>query len=296
MTARLNAGRRALLVLIFLVAFAAGPAAIADPAAAAVTGGTSPISIIPRPRECTAKPGSFVITRKTGISVQREEHSPFAAEYLAVQLRAVTGYPLELLAAHSGPADNVVSFRFLPGDSLGSEAYTLDVTSKGVRIRASTDAGAFYAVQTLMQLLPPNAYGTRKRMGLRWTIPCAVIADSPRFPWRGLHLDVSRHFFPPSFIYRLIDLMALHKLNVFHWHLTDDQGWRIEIRKFPRLTSVGAWRADREGIDWNLRQPQHPGEPATYGGFYTQEEIRAIVRYAAERNVTIVPEIEMPAH
>jgi hexosaminidase len=107
---------------------------------------------------------------------------------------------------------------------------------------------------------------------------------------------VSRHFFPPSFIRRLIDILALHKMNVFHWHLTDDQGWRIEIRKYPKLTAIGSWRADREGIDWNLCQPQREGEPATYGGFYTQDEIREIVRYAAERNVTVVPEIEMPAH
>ena len=122
------------------------------------------------------------------------------------------------------------------------------------------------------------------------------MTDMPRFPWRGLHLDVSRHFFPASFIKTVIDLLAMHKMNTFHWHLTDDQGWRVEIKKFPKLTSVGAWRADRTGIDWSEAGPQRPGEEATYGGFYTQEEVKDIVQYARLRNVTIVPEIEMPAH
>jgi hexosaminidase len=127
-------------------------------------------------------------------------------------------------------------------------------------------------------------------------MPCVSVTDYPRFEWRGMHLDVSRHFFDVEFIKRYIDILALHKMNVFHWHLVDDQGWRIEIKKYPRLTEVGAWRVDREDRPWNAREPQQPGEKATYGGFYTQEEIKEIVAYAAERYITVVPEIEMPAH
>jgi hexosaminidase len=129
-----------------------------------------------------------------------------------------------------------------------------------------------------------------------WQIPYAEIKDSPRFKWRGMHLDVSRHFLPKEFIKTYIDILAMHKLNVFHWHLTDDQGWRIEIKKYPKLTEVAAWRVDREHQPWSVRDPQRPDEKATMGGFYTQDEIREIVKYAADRNITVVPEIEMPAH
>ena len=255
---------------------------------------SSVFSIIPRPDECKRGHGAFTINPRTRIWEAGGRDTTFPAEYLAAQLRRVTGFPLPVSLGWIRTGRNTIAF--VHDSSLGAEAYALSVTPEGARIRASTDAGAFYGVQTIMQMLPPEAFGTGKARGIRWSIPSAAIADSPRFHWRGVHLDVSRHFFPLSFIRTLIDILALHKLNVFHWHLTDDQGWRIEIKKYPRLTSVGAWRADREGIDWNLREPQREGEKATYGGFYTQDEIREIVRYAAERNVTIVPEIEMPAH
>ncbi|HTO93055.1 MAG TPA: family 20 glycosylhydrolase, partial [Bacteroidota bacterium] len=265
------------------------------PASGAVPG-KSVFSIIPRPRECKARQGAFLITRGTQISVTGKDSVPFPVEYLAAQLRLVTGFPIPVVAAKNSSSRNTILFDYAGDNEKEGEGYALAVTPERVRVRASEDAGAFNAVQTILQLLPPESFGGKKAPGVRWSIPSGDIADAPRFPWRGVHLDVSRHFFPPSFIYRLIDILALHKLNVFHWHLTDDQGWRIEIRKYPRLTSVGAWRADREAVDWGLREPQHPGEQATYGGFYTQDEIRAIVCYAAERNVTIVPEIEMPAH
>ncbi len=129
-----------------------------------------------------------------------------------------------------------------------------------------------------------------------WRAPCARIVDRPRFPWRGMHLDVSRHFFPKEFVKRYLDILAMHRMNVFHWHLTDDQGWRVPISRYPRLTQVGAWRVDREDRHWLSRDPQREGEAATYGGFYTRDDIGEIVRYAARRNITVVPEIEMPAH
>ncbi|MFN2314818.1 MAG: beta-N-acetylhexosaminidase, partial [Bacteroidales bacterium] len=145
-------------------------------------------------------------------------------------------------------------------------------------------------------LLPPQIESSTLASDVKWTMPCVTITDYPRFEWRGMHLDVSRHFFEVEFIKQYIDILAMHKLNVFHWHLVDDQGWRIEIKKYPRLTEVGAWRVDREDRPWNAREPQQAGEKATYGGFYTQEEIKEIVAYATERYITVVPEIEMPAH
>ncbi|MCJ7680071.1 MAG: family 20 glycosylhydrolase, partial [Candidatus Aminicenantes bacterium] len=174
---------------------------------------------------------------------------------------------------------------------------TLTVQPDRIDLKAYKPAGLFYAVQTLLQLMPPAVYQpstASKKIKIR--IPCVEIKDRPRFGWRGLMLDVSRHFFPTEFIYRFIDFLAMHKLNTFHWHLVDDQGWRIEIKKYPKLTEVGAWRVDRESSHWNAREPQNPGEKATYGGFYTQDEIRDIVSYATNRHITIIPEIEMPGH
>ncbi len=168
---------------------------------------------------------------------------------------------------------------------LGAEGYELVVNPEAVRVNAQTPAGFFYAEQTLRQLAKDSG-----------EIPCVTIRDWPRFKWRGMHLDVARHFFPVEFIKRYLDILALHKLNVFHWHLTDDQGWRIEIQRYPKLTSVGAWRVNREHQPWNEREPQRPGDIPDYGGFYTQEEIAEVVTYARERFIEIVPEIEMPAH
>ena len=169
------------------------------------------------------------------------------------------------------------------------EGYHLDVEREAIRIRAASGAGVFYAVQTLRQLLPPAAGG-------RVSIPCVKISDYPRYGFRGMHLDVSRHFFGVTFIKKYLDILAAYKLNTFHWHLTDSHGWRIEIKKYPRLTSIGAWRADRTGIPTTIAKPTAPGEAATYGGFYTQAEVRDIVAYAARRYITIIPEIEIPGH
>ena len=160
------------------------------------------------------------------------------------------------------------------------EAYSLAVSPDGIRIRAGTAAGAFWAVQTLRQLLPPDVERGAAALPLR--VPAVTITDAPRFAWRGSLVDVGRHYLPPAFIKRFIDLLALHKMNVLHWHLTEDQGWRLEIKKYPRLTSIGAWRTENDGT--------------RYGGFYTQDQVRDIVEYARRRQVTVVPEIEMPGH
>jgi len=172
----------------------------------------------------------------------------------------------------------------------------MEVTNKKIVIRANGSNGLYYGVQSLLQLLPVEIFSNKKENGISWAVPCCRITDKPRFQWRGMHLDVSRHFFPVEFIKRYIDLIAMHKMNVFHWHLTDDNGWRIEIKKYPLLTEVAAWRVNRENAPWREVTPPKPGEKTAYGGFYTQDEISEVVRYADERYITVVPEIEMPGH
>jgi hexosaminidase len=179
---------------------------------------------------------------------------------------------------------------------LGAEGYRLEVRPGRVSVVAAGPAGAYYAVQSLRQLLPPAIYREAKVDSVSWTMPAVTIEDRPRFAWRGAHLDVSRHFMPKEFVKKYIDLLAMHKMNTFHWHLTDDQGWRIEIKKYPLLTEVGAWRnqtlvgrATRDTVNVVFDKKRH-------GGFYTQDDVREIVAYAKARYVTIVPEIEMPGH
>jgi hexosaminidase len=174
---------------------------------------------------------------------------------------------------------------------LGEEGYTLDVTSDTIDICAAKPAGVFYGVQTLRQLLPATLYGSGKAQG-PLSVAGVHVEDRPRFAWRGAHLDVCRHFMPKEFLFRYVDLLALHKLNTFHLHLTDDQGWRIEIKRYPKLTSVGAWR--KETMAGHYREHRFDGTP--HGGFYTQEDLKQLVAYARARFVNIVPEIEMPGH
>ena len=144
-------------------------------------------------------------------------------------------------------------------------------------------------------MLPPEIKNSQKQKGIDWTVPCTDITDKPQFAWRGLMLDVSRHWFTKEEVKKYIDELAEYKMNVFHWHLTDDQGWRLEIKSLPRLTEVGAWRAPRVG-QWWQRAPQQPGEETTYGGFYTQEDVKEVLAYAAERYVRVIPEIDVPGH
>lgn len=180
-----------------------------------------------------------------------------------------------------GPHTPVTLRNGLP--ELGPEGYRLTVDDSGVTFEADTPASVFYAEQTLRQLLPPAAL--REAGGPdTWPLPHVQIIDAPRFRWRGVLLDVARHFLPKREVLRFLDLMALHKLNVLHWHLTEDQGWRVEIKRYPRLTEVGAWRRETLGDGW------------PHGGFYTQDDIREIVAYAAERHITVVPEIDVPGH
>jgi hexosaminidase len=255
------------------------------------TGSYQTPAIIPVPVSIEPGKGTYLLRSSATISYNDEAAFPVAS-FLASMISRPTGFNIAPGYGEKGSIrltlDTIKSWK--------PEEYELHVTKKGVQLRAGTPAGLFRGVQTLRQLMPAAIESETLITGMNWTIPCVTVSDYPRFEWRGMHLDVSRHFFEVEFIKRYIDIIAMHKMNVFHWHLVDDQGWRIEIKKYPLLTEVGAWRVDREDQPWNSRDPQKPGEKPTYGGFYTQEEIREIVAYAAERYITVVPEIEMPAH
>ncbi len=249
--------------------------------------------IIPAPANAESRPGTFQLSASSRIITERELKA--TAELLASRLRAATGCPLRIKSSGTAASTNDITLTTGGADpSLGAEGYSLSVTPGGVTVRATTATGIFYGSQSLLQLFPPEIFST-KSQEMPWTIPAVEISDAPRFAWRGFMLDVSRHFFTPTEVKQVLDLMALYKLNTFHWHLVDDQGWRIQIKKYPRLTEVGAWR---EGIGFGL-EPQSAtayGKDGRYGGFYTQRDIREIVAYAAQRHITVVPEIEMPGH
>ena len=243
----------------------------------------SAISIVPKPVSMSKDNGSFLINEHTTIVCDEgDAQLDSLAHHLASQIRAATGYQLSFSsAANSGSIVLSVGPR---NKKLPNEGYTLNVTPKEIRIDGFDEAGTFYGIQTFFQLLPPEIASSQVVHGMIWTVPCVKIKDYPRFGWRGMHLDVGRHFFAVSFIKQYLDLMAMFKLNMFHWHLTEDQGWRIEIKKYPRLTQIGGWRKETTG----------DGVP--HGGYYTQDQIRDIVAYAAQRHIEIIPEIEMPGH
>ncbi len=222
---------------------------------------------------------------------------------LAGYLEPATGYALAVRegmlppGAASARAGAIVLRLDASLARLGDEGYALEVRPDRVTARAAGQAGLFYAVQTIRQLLPPDVFRAAPVRGVAWTMPAARIEDAPRFVWRGGMLDVGRHFMPKEFVEKYIDLLALHKMNTFHWHLTEDQGWRLEIKKYPRLTAVGSRRA------MTVAGRQARGDSAAWvydsvphGGFYTQDDAREVVAYAAARHVTVVPEIEMPGH
>ena len=182
--------------------------------------------------------------------------------------------------------------KYIEDESIAAEGYILDITEKNITVTASTDAGRFYAMETIKQLLPAEVYGPKGFAGKQWSLPCCRIVDEPKFAWRGMHLDCGRYFYPKEEVMKFIDMMAMHKQNMFHWHLTEDQGWRIEIKKYPKLTEVGAWRKETAGYP----NKGEKSDNTPHGGFYSQDDVREIVAYAAERHITVVPEIELPGH
>ena len=233
------------------------------------------IHIIPMPQELVEGEGQFVVNSGTSMGATTDEAKTIA-EFFAAKISASTGYSIKV--ADEGNIMLAIDESLDTND----EGYTLDVTAEGVKAVGKTPQGLFYAMQTLMQLLPAEIENPEKTRGIAWVAPAVSIKDQPRFGYRGIMLDPCRHFMPAENVKKYIDVIALFKMNRMHWHLTDDQGWRIEIKKYPKLMEVAAKRMEGEGVE--------------HAGYYTQEEIKDIVKYAADRFITIVPELELPGH
>ena len=268
-----------LIVLVLLLAGCGRKAVITD------------FNIVPEPVFMVQKEGVFTLHGSPKVSmVNLGQNSPIA-KYIMKSMRHGHLHPSLVSAAEKSDIEIVVNDTANP--EIGDEGYVLEVRSDGIRLSANTEHGVFYAYQTLVQLLPPDITQTNYSS---ITLPECTILDYPRFAWRGAHLDVCRHFFPAKFVKKYIDVMANYKLNKLHFHLTDDHGWRLPSERYPKLNSVGSWRVDRDDQPWGQATPPQPDEKATYGGFYTREEIADLVDYAAARGIEIIPEIEIPGH
>ncbi|MGI5847531.1 MAG: beta-N-acetylhexosaminidase [Candidatus Cryptobacteroides sp.] len=258
-----------IITLCLFAALTTATAAVANPR----------YGIIPQPKSLTPKEGVFELRKSVGITVEDPLFTEVAEDFRA-QVETVSGWSLDGTEA-------MIVFR--KAEELDLEEYHLTVTPETVIIEAAAINGAFYGIQTLYQLLPEDIYSPVRVRKVRWEIPCCEISDGPAFPYRGFLLDCGRYFYPKEDVMKFIDIMAMHKQNMFHWHLTEDQGWRIQIDKYPRLTEVGAWRKEtafHSGI----------GNGIPHGGFYTKDDIREVVEYARKRCVTVIPEVEIPGH
>ena len=249
---------------------------------------TQAVSIVPCPVQIVPGEGHFCFSEKTVFTVGNEEQAKIAEDFISLFSRAAGFTPVLKIGGEG-------NIRFLTENKLPEEAYRLVITPEIIEIKASGTKGLFYGLQTLRMLLPASIEGNGES-DIEWNVPAVSIEDEPRFAYRGLMLDVSRCFIPKENVMRIIDCMSMLKINKLHFHLVDDNGWRLEIKKYPLLTKVGAWRVDRTELPFPLRRNQKPGEPAPIGGFYTQEDIKEIVTYAMRRHIEIIPEIEMPAH
>lgn len=257
------------------------------------TSGEVTPSIIPAPSSISMLGGDFLITGKTKIIIpSMDPEILLSANLLAQLLNNPTGYATEISTGTK--AKNGSVFMSFDPEMKNDEGYILAVTSKRITIHAKTAVGFFYAVQTIRQLLPDVVEKQEVIVDLKLSVPACIIKDEPRFAYRGMHLDVGRHMFPVATIKRYIDMLALHKMNTFHWHLTEDQGWRIEIKKYPKLTEIGAFR--KETVTGHAGRPPLKFDGIPYGGFYTQEEVKEVVAYAKSKFITVIPEIEMPGH
>jgi hexosaminidase len=294
----MRAGRGGRLVTILVAAHVAIAAAVALTAtcrSGAARQAQGVIAIIPQPTRLTPGSGEFVIDART--IIWTDDAGAQLGRQLAGYLAPATGFTLDVRTGGEAPARSIELRQDASlAAALGREGYKLDVRPDRVVAQAAEPAGLFYAIQTIRQLLPPEIFRTSPVEGHSWVVPAVAIEDVPRFQWRGAHLDVARHFMPKEFVKKYIDLLALHKMNSFHWHLTEDQGWRIEIKKYPRLTEVGAWRKETVVGKPNRDTTKNSYDGKRHGGFYTQDDVREVVAYAAERFVNVVPEIEMPGH
>jgi hexosaminidase len=252
------------------------------------------LSIIPEPVHARWQPGHFTLNNQSRILLGNHDSLSFEAHYLAGFIRSHSGFDLKIVPLNGiDEIDRDIILRLSPGITDSDEGYQLKVNRHTISILANTPTGIFYGIQSLLQVFPASFYAKAGELK-KVDIPQCYVKDAPRFGYRGMHLDVSRHFFPPADVKKYIDMLAMYKFNTFHWHLTDDQGWRIEIKHYPRLTEVGAWR-DSTLIGRYGRKPVRY-DKKRYGGFYTQDEVRNIVQYAQQRHITIIPEIEMPGH
>lgn len=252
----------------------------------------SKYAIIPAPVSLTELTGTFSFNNNRILLFPLNDETKLAADFLGNLVKNCTGMPAEI--SESKKPSNGSVFMCIDTAVKSAEGYVLTIIPKKIIIRARTAAGLFYGVQSIRQLMPAGVEAQKVTKGFVLSVPACEIKDSPRFPYRGMHLDVSRHFFSPEMVKRYIDMIALHKMNIFHWHLTDDQGWRIEIKKYPKLTEVGGFR--KETLVGHGGKTPFKYDGVRYGGFYTQDEVRDIIAYAKSRFVTIIPEIEMPGH
>ena len=254
------------------------------------------VSIIPLPVSVATKTGSFTVTSKTTIELSSTgTDASRVARFLSQAIATPAAFKVPV--TNKRASGNVIRLSILntPDKTLGDEGYKLSVTQNAVNLSANKPAGLFYGVQTILQLLPREIESKTAMKNISWAIPAVEITDYPRFGWRGLMFDVSRHFFTKQDVKDFIDDMVKYKYNLLHLHLTDDQGWRIEIKSLPKLTSVGAWNVKKTGT-FGQFSPPTPDEPRNFGGFYTQDDIKEIVQYAKDRFVDILPEVDVPGH
>lgn len=249
------------------------------------------MSLIPLPNQIHITDEVYTLSQETRVFCNNQK----ILEGFLVFNELIASFSGKGLAVNPDSSNSGNDIEIILNDSIPEEGYELIISDSKISVHASQPAGVFYAFQTIRQMCPKEINTSKNAGSFEWKLQGCEIKDSPAFKWRGMMLDVSRHFFNKEEVKQLIDQLAFHKINTFHWHLADDQGWRIEIKKYPKLTEIGSWRVDREQLPWNSR-PKQKGEKATYGGFYTQEEIKEVVDFARKRFITIVPEIEMPGH
>jgi hexosaminidase len=283
--------KKEFIVLMLIICFFTGNIYAQKP--------TNELNIIPLPVSVKQQEGNFIISGLTKVYVtDNDEQLIKIARDFAQEINTAKHTKLEVIVTDKPEKqNNIIVFSLSENaEKYGNEGYSLEVNPQRIHIVANKVVGAFYAVQTIYQLLPYQIFSSDAIGNMDLILPCVKIFDKPRFAWRGDMLDVSRHFISIDYLKKNLDYLASLKMNKFHWHLTDDQGWRIEIKTYPRLTDVGAWRVDRNQLSWHNRMEQQPDEKATYGGYYTQEQIKDIIEYANERFIEIIPEIDIPGH
>lgn len=269
-------------------------AALAIFACLAVSGQSPSVAIIPEPVSMKTGTGTFTLPKTVVLNAPLHTDMKEVIGILQQRMARSTGSNIVLNNAAANPTIKMI-LNASAEKTLGNEGYRLSVTNKNITIRANQPAGLYYGVQTLMQLFPKEIESTERKTNVAWTAPAIEITDYPRFGWRGLMFDVSRHFFTKAQVKQYIDDMVRYKYNLLHLHLTDDEGWRLEIKGLPKLTEVGAWNVKKIGYFGTFAAPS-PDEPKDFGGFYTQDDIRELVQYAKERFVNILPEIDVPGH